>query len=718
MSALAAGGSGTRPVPLPELRDELQFIAVNHDEHAGGGLIFDPVRQAYFRVGEEARQLLSLWSACRTVDDLCAEAGRRFGLVVDGQQLGHLLHFLDRNALTAARDPNAWQRLAEADRRSHPGWLTWAVHNYLFVKIPLLRPDPYLAWLAPRLAPLYSRAAAVTIAASGIAGLLLVSRQWDVFVGTFPHLFSLEGLALYMIALAIVKSLHELGHAVTAARYGCKVPTMGICLMVLFPMLYTDVTDAWKLEGRRKRLAISGAGLVVETALACVATLAWSFLPDGVLRSLAFAVATTGWLLSLGLNLNPFMRFDGYYILSDMTGIENLQGRAFAIGSWRLREALFGLGDAPPEPLPQRTRHWLALYAYGVWLYRLVLFIGIALVVYHLTFKVLGVVLFLIEIVFFIALPIWRELGEWWQRREAIMRTRRSLATFGVVAMLLLVVLVPWSSRIDVPAILEPHGLVQLYPVRASRVEGLMVTLGADVVAGQPLVRLSSPELDQEIVLTRLKRRLVLSRLERRGADAVDRAESHVLADTLASLDTKLAGLEAEQRELVVAAPADGRIVELDPHLAPGRWLQRRDLIAVVRGSGGVGLRGYVREDDVGRLDLARGGRFVPENLTMPARAVQLDSIAASGSATLDILELASHYSGPIAARITGRPGEGRTLTPVAGQFLVRGHVDGMSATDLTRAMRGTVTAFGQRQSYAVRVWRQVVQVLIRESGS
>ncbi len=200
-----------------------------------------------------------------------------------------------------------------------------------------------------------------------------------------------------------MKAIHELGHALMATRYGVKVPSMGVALMVLAPFLYSDVSDAWRLASRRQRLAIDWAGILAELMLASVALTAWVFLPDGMLKTIAFVTATTSLVMSLVLNLNPFMRFDGYYILADWTGIPNLQTRAIVVGRWLMREVLFGLGAQPPEPFSRRALVILALYAYAIWIYRFFLFLGIALLVYHATFKVLGIILFLIEIGWFIA---------------------------------------------------------------------------------------------------------------------------------------------------------------------------------------------------------------------------------------------------------------------------------------------------------------------------
>ena len=161
---------------------------------------------------------------------------------------------------------------------------------------------------------------------------------------------------------------------------------METAFLVLWPVLYTDTNDAWKLPSVRQRQLINAAGVAAELALACLALLACHLLPEGPLRAAAFLLATTTWIMTLAVNLNPFMRFDGYFLMSDALGIENLHEHAFALGRWRLREWLFDLREAAPEPLV--SGQTLALDLVCIWrlLYRLVPFVGIALLVYHLFF--------------------------------------------------------------------------------------------------------------------------------------------------------------------------------------------------------------------------------------------------------------------------------------------------------------------------------------------
>ena len=308
------------------------------------------------------------------------------------------------------RDPpqGGYRAYAEQAEAARPAWVMWLMHHYLFFQIPLLRPDRFLRATLPFVNWLYSRTVAWAIGGIGLIGLYLVSRQWNTFVATALHFFTLRGLALYILCLAFVKIFHELGHAYTAMRYGCRVPTIGIAMVVMVPMLYSDTSDAWKLTSRRQRAAIGAAGMVVECALAALAIFAWNFLEDGMARSLVFIVATTSLMVGAAINLSPLMRFDGYYVLSDWLGIPNLQDRAFAFGRWQLRRLLFGLDRPMPEPVNAARRRFFICFAWAVWAYRFVIFLGIALMVYHYFFKLLGLILFAIEIGWFIVFPLVR----------------------------------------------------------------------------------------------------------------------------------------------------------------------------------------------------------------------------------------------------------------------------------------------------------------------
>ena len=704
--------------PLPALRDELRLL-----ERKGGTserttyVIHDPVQNRYFELERDSFQLLSLWTRSRTAGGLAQNAVAVYDLTVPDDTIASLARFLAVNHLTTGGD-TAWKTFFGINEKAKHGWLMWAVHNYLFIRLPLFKPDSFLRRVYPWITPLYSRAFFAIVALMGTVGLYLAARQWETFTHTFLHFFSFDGALYYIASLAIVKSLHELGHAFTAVRYGCRVPTMGVCFMVLMPMLYSDVSDAWKLQNRKQRMAIDAAGVIVELALAAIALFLWVFLPDGALRSIAFTTATTSVAISLALNISPFMRFDGYYLLSDAWGIPNLQARSFAIGRWMLREALFDLGRPPPDAFSRQRRLGLAAYAYAVWIYRLVLFTGIAILVYNASFKALGIILFAIEIIFFIAKPIISEAKEWWTMRDDIIENRRGLWGAGAVVFALLLSIIPLPVRIEVPAIQEAAAISRLYPARAGKITEIRLADGGKVEAGDVLVVLSAPDLELQVSVARNQLSLVQKRLRRRAGDVLDKSASMVLESEQQTLISRLSGLERERALLTIKAPIDGIIAEISSGLRIGQWVGRTEQLALIRGEGDLVARGYVSERELSRLKPSAPGRFIPSNPLMSTSAVELIEISESGAPSIAILDLASAHGGPIAVTEDGSSGAHAMLVPSSAYYFLSARLKEVRPEAEGKTEPGVILFKGEPQSLAKRALSRIFSVLIRESGA
>lgn len=587
------------PVPLPLLREDLRLISHGSSADAEAvtdRLIYDPLRHRYVQIDAESFDILSLWPHYRDAASLVNAVQERFARGVDEQTVLALADFLLKSDLAIDPAKSGWQTawLRRESQRRH--WAMHVVHSYLFFRIPLFSPERLLTVSLPYVRPFLRRATLHGFGILGAIGLYLVSRQWESFLGTYQHVFTPTGGMTLALVMLGVKALHECGHAYVAASHGCRVPTAGVAFMVLVPMLYTDVTDAWRLGDRRARLAIDAAGILVEIALACLALFLWPFLPEGPAKTAAFMIATASLVLTLGLNLNPFMRFDGYYLLADYWRLDNLQPRAFALGKWKLREFLFAAHDPCPDALPPRQRRLVILYAWSVWIYRLVIFTGIALMVYHMFFKVLGLILFAIEIVFFIALPILREIRQWWTRRGDFLATRRAAVSAGAIVVLLALFCVPWSSRVDIPAVIETRDTVRLFPVRAARITAVPSKEGQDIGVGTPLIILEAPEIAAQMKMAKTKLDLIALRLSRRTVDTQDREQSLVLEDEMRSLRTQIDGLVREQSLPTMQSPLAGRLIELNPALHPGRWISKSEPVAIVGKPGVMVFRGYVDE--------------------------------------------------------------------------------------------------------------------------
>ena len=705
---LASGES-----PLPRLREDLQLMqGAPTITGKPTWLIFDPVAHRYFQIDQNAFRLLSIWNRHSTVSQLTPAAEEALGGVFSSQRIDEMLMFITRNNLSVEPAEGDWRQYYGAWSRRKTSWWKKMAHSYLFFRVPLVRPKNTLQRLLPFVLPFLSRGFLTLAVVVGVLGIYLTSRQWDTFMATFADFYSWQGVAAYLAALVFIKIFHEMAHAFTAARYGCRIPSMGIAFLVMMPVLYTDVTDAWKLRSRRQRLTITGAGMISELVLAAFATFLWAFLPDGTAKSICFVIATTSWVLSLLINLNPFLRFDGYYLMTDAAGIENLQPRAFELGRWKMREWLFNIGAACPENLPRRTMSWMIAYAWMTWVYRFFLFIGIAILVYYLFFKVLGVLLFVIEIAWFILLPIWAELKEWYAMKETILKRRRTFISAGIFTGMIALGLMPLSTTVKVPAVIEANQFERIYPVVPAQISMLNVSPNQRVSKGDVLIELTAPEVDNKLNITAIRMASVQTRLDRAAGDTLDKQQILVLQRELAHLIEEKAGLERQRARLQVIAPFDGKVVDIRPRLHVGRWVGLDEpLLTVASGQARV-ARGYLSERDLWRIEKGAEGSFIPDDISQNDAAISVKDIAYSNSAKLELPYLASRYDGAIT--VTGDKID--DLVPAQAQYLVTMSLledDGV----IYPVQRGMVRVAGKSESLLSGLWRQTLKVLVRESG-
>lgn len=691
---------------LPALRTDLKIKpGIRELDGSKTWTIFDPLRHLYFQIDYKNLQILKHWHnlpAGEITEQLA-------GLSVTLDDIEILLRFLWQNALTVMPPGNDLDFLINSSKAKTAKPIKRLLHGYLFVRLPLVRPNGFLQKTEPLTRIFFTKSWWAFILLCTLTGLFLTSRQWDQFTHTFSHFFSLQGLFYYALALSFVKCLHELGHGYAATRYGCRISTMGIALIVLFPVLFTDTTDSWKLSSRKKRLIISGAGVAVEISLAAIATLLWAFLEDGPLRSTAFFIATTSWTMSLLINLNPLMRFDAYHFLSDALGVQNLQSRSFALGRWSMREKLFGLGEPAPEAMLSRVRRGLTVFAWCTWVYRFFLFLGIAFLIYSFLHKPFGTILAGIEILFFIAIPIMNELKQWWLRKTAIVTSFSSWISASVVALLLLAFLIPWQGTIRMPAVIEASEQWSFYAPGTGRVAQLHVEPGDSVKHGDILVSLESAELDSQIIAANRRIDLVNALLNRIAADASDREQKIVLDTELKQWHEELAGLEKEKSQLQVKAQFDGVVVELDSQLHHGRWVGENTRLGTLVSQSGSRIRGYVTASDLSRIDTGAQAVFIPDLPEQEHATGVIRIVDTANAESLTIPELTSYYDGPIAVSQVENE-----LEPLKAWYHISVSVDDENIA-VSRALRGTLLAEGEPESLALRFWRRAVHVVLRE---
>ncbi|MDM0052477.1 HlyD family efflux transporter periplasmic adaptor subunit [Variovorax sp. J22R115] len=690
--------------PTPPLREDLRLSEAGPGQRGDPAwVIQDTVVNRFYRIGWLEFECLLRWGQSpRRISEQIAE---QTALKPDVRQVLDFRRFLEQHQLLRP-GPEAVARLL--GRSQGNAWMSWRwwLHHYLFFRIPLLRPQVHLARISRHLGWLFSPVTGWLVIVLGLTGIVMVLHQWDTFATDVVESFSTEGLLSFALALIVAKTLHELGHALVATRLGLRVAHMGIAFVVMWPMLYTDTGESWKLRSSRQRLAIASAGILTELALAGLSTLGWALSDPGPLRNALLYLATTSWVLSLALNASPFMRFDGYFILSDLLDFPNLHERSGALARVALRRSVLGLDEPWPEPFSPARRRMLVAFAVATWLYRLVLFLGIAVAVYLFFFKLLGIVLFAVEIAWFIVMPVWRELKHWWARRKDVVRGRRIMLAMVLIA-LMLALAVPWRTQVHARGVARAEQQLRVYAPYPSLLQ--QIHAAGRVKAGDTLAVLDEPDIAARSQGNEASFRGYQERLAGLMADPSGLAQEAATRQRLNAQFEQVRAARTEMARLNLQAPFAGQWLDVNPDWRNGQWIGSRELIGVLVDPSRWQVDAYVQQDEVQRLSIGSSVRFYPEGQPVPIRG----HVIAIGTTRVNQLEhpmLSSRFGGPL-----NTVPHGEALVPAPALFHVLVQLD--EAVPNLKETRGHLQIEAARRSLLADGLTRVFAVLLRESG-
>jgi putative peptide zinc metalloprotease protein len=696
---------------LASLREDLNLYS-SGNTRAGypSWTIHDPVQNKFFQIEWTVLEVLRRWgngSAELIVDAVNKETA----IHIDESFVYNVESFLFSNELCQSNDKKHNEFLINYRKNKKISWFSWLIHHYLFFRIPLFKSDKFLSYALRYVRFIFSSWFLLLSAVCLILGLFLVARQWELFTSELIDFYSVQGFLGFFFTLIFVKIAHEFGHGFVAKFYGCKVPTMGVAFLLLWPMFYTDTTESWKLSLSSKRFNIARAGLTVELLIASFATLAWSFLPTGVLRDISVILATVTWISSLAINASPFMRFDGYFLLSDFWEIPNLHERSAKLARWWLRESLFKLEELPPELFPQKTKTLLILFAFCTWIYRLVLFIGIAILVYNFFFKALGVLLFITEIYWFIFRPIWLEIGEWRLRKTQIFLKKRVWVLLSFSVMCLSFLFIPLNETLTINAVIQGKPFKSIFVRVGGRLDGLLATEGQFVKKGQLIARLVNPSLDSELRL--IKNRL-MSQQKLKQLAALDQGAwkyNAVISAEIARLETETIVLTERLKSLLIYAPIDGIVTDIVAGMFVGQWLGDGHQLFDIRGDEGFKITAYISEENVSRIENNSTCRFSLSQWNYRKYLCKLVSIERSSAIYINEKMLVSLYGGNISANYVGKK-----LIPEQAHYKIRADIDKYDI-NIKQKLMGTVEIDAVHKSLFQKFRRWAIAVIVRETG-
>jgi multidrug resistance efflux pump len=410
-------------------------------------------------------------------------------------------------------------------------------NNPLYFRIPLFDPDRIFSALEPWVRFIWTRPFAVLYAVLvALAGYVAVVHRVELWE-RLPDLSAGGWVGALIVAAVALTTLHEFAHGLTCKHFGGKVPELGFLLILFFmPALYVDVSDAWLFRGRARRAIVGLAGPMHDLLAAAVVVLVWRVLPPGPWDVALFTIAVAA-AASLVMNLNPLLRLDGYYILSDLSGIANLRRgalRAFGRALQRLR------GQRPTTTLSRRGAFFLAIYGGMSLLYISVVLLLLGRLVTGASTQVAGlwgpllIAAVLVVLLRRPALRLVRAAG----RGIAGMTWAGAAKLALVIAGFAAVTAIPWPLKVQGPLQVKTRQQAVVRPEVTGQLAEVLVREGDQVRAGQVLARLDRSELQADLEMTQAR---------------IERAE--------AELDLLLDGPEkehvAQARERVKAAQAE-----------------------------------------------------------------------------------------------------------------------------------------------------------------
>ncbi|MCG8586607.1 MAG: hemolysin D [Pirellulales bacterium] len=580
MSTLADSlvSSSARPLTI-RMRPDLD-VALQRYEGRRYWVVKDPVALAYFRFQEEEYALLRMLDGKTSLEQMKERFEAEFTpQKITLEELQQFLGSLHRSGLVLADVTGQGEQLnkrrGERKRKERLAKLS----SILAIRFRGIDPGRLLDTVYPWVRWMFHPAVVALSIMLIFAASALIIIQFDVFRARLPRFeqfFGAHNWFWLAVALGVTKILHEMGHGLVCRHFGGQCHEMGVMLLVLTPCLYMNVSDSWMLPSKWRRAAIAAAGIYVELVIAAIATFIWWFSdPNALIAQVCLSVMFVSSVSTVLFNGNPLLRYDGYYILSDLVEIPNLRQKASSILNRTMGHWFLGI-EPPPDPfLPQRKQAFFALYAVAAAIYRWVVVLGIFYFLHKVfepyRLEVIGQIIGFAALYGLIIQPLWK-LGKFFYvpgRLRKVKRTRFAVSLAGAAAVILAVLLIPLPYHVLATFEVQPADAVTVYVEEPGQ-----LTRGADrpragdrVQAGQLLAQLESFELEQE--LASIERELAEVDLELQYLDArrrfLESAEYFQLQRDLASQQKRLRSRLNEKREQVarlhITAPVEGTVL-------------------------------------------------------------------------------------------------------------------------------------------------------------
>lgn len=539
-------------------------------------VVHDPVTNTFFRLNPVDYHFIGLLDGKRSVDDVWRMTLDRYGddAPTQSEVIGLLGQLNQSNLLRVDLPVDAQPLLDRANRRIFKKWSGQAA-NILFLRIPVFNPNRLLDWLEPALRLLLSKfGLALWVAWIGYALFQFLPRLGE-FIGDAQSVLAPANWGWMAILFILTKAFHELGHGLICKRFGGSVPETGIMMLVLFPAPYVDATSSWNMPDKWKRVLVGAGGMIFEMAIAAGAAVAWLYLERGTLPSqLAYNLVFLASVTTVLFNANPLLRFDGYYILSDLLEIPNLYERSSRHLKYLCKRYLFGLTHVPPVTTSGFDKCVMVVYGITSQIYKALVMIGIAFFVAQ-SIPTLGLLIATWSIVSWAVIPTVK-FFHWLITNPALYEHR--LRAFSVTTVLVLGTLIgigyiKMPEHRSAQGVVESANTAELIASSDGFITQVLAQRGEHVTQGQLLLVTHNHEYESQ--KKQLQAQLDRLLIERRIALVSDQIELRTVEAKIQPMQQELAEIQRRLAFLEIRAPISGVIVGGIDHNLVGTYLKR-----------------------------------------------------------------------------------------------------------------------------------------------
>jgi putative peptide zinc metalloprotease protein len=579
----------------PRLRGSVQV----HRQHFRGQMwhvLQDPSNNQFFRLNEAAYRFVALLDGRRTVAETWKICNEQLGdnSPTQGEAIQLLGQLYSSNLLQAELAPDAeglFNRYRKRVSREVRGYLM----NLLFIRIPILDPDRFLdAWvgIVGRIFTWYGFVIwMIMLSIGGYCALTHYDKLVDQTTRMLDQANLATNLPLMYLSFAFIKAIHEFGHAFACKKFGAatgsggEVHVMGIMFLVLTPVPYVDASSSWAFREKWHRIIVGGAGMVVEMAVASIAAVIWvGTPPNATLHALAYNAMVIGSVTTLLFNGNPLLRYDGYYMLSDLLEIPNLAQRSKDYVYYLVKKYVWGVKNPRNPAHTVGEKAWFIFYGVASTIYRTIVVVAILFFIAQKLFM-LGIILALAASVAWLCVPVFKFI-HYLATNGELMRVRgRAIGTvlLVMVAVVYTFRFVPYPDLTGIPGVIEPVRM----NIISARGDGFVrdfLPSGQYVEAGDlkhPLIQADNPELSKDLAvanaeLTALQeeRKKSLAKGEIAAAGYYDQAVS-AKRQEIAYFSERLANLN-------LLAPIDGEWIAPQIDRVRGRYITNQQQLGEI----------------------------------------------------------------------------------------------------------------------------------------